>query len=320
MPATLGMYISQFGQTAARAQPVTEVTPASSSPPHTGGARRRLNRPQPTPAELCNCKTQVLLSTRVRPQSPSRRPAATGGTTNSSDPYPRTGVSPHPESAVVVKPKNTSPTSDTDQNDKVAVLPKPISSTAATLRLDDALVPEGVRVPTRPYVTLIPAPRAIPMPAPHQTGSSQQVPVPLPASTDSSLDTDALVVPGVRVASRPGVALIVATPLIPHDEAAPPQETASDTTLEIDRLLKRCATAPALRRPPVHVACSKREARTGARLSRFHRSRRSKSWAAMPLLPRSEKPRPSWGLRPPRQRSNSHYNRPMSVALCRALS
>jgi hypothetical protein len=74
---------------------------------------------------------------------------------------------------------------------------------------DDALVPPGVNVPTRPGVTLIPATPIAPPPGASTTATQ---PTPATAAPPQDLSGDVLVPKGLAPAARPGVTLISATP------------------------------------------------------------------------------------------------------------
>ena len=284
MPATTGMYIDEFGQTPARAQPVTNVTPASTSPPNAGGTRTTA---QPTSANTSRTLQLHDPGASVHPGTGAKPVVQTGGywwhDSNSGDRYHRTDNKSR--SAVVTNPDDfTEPKRTPAQPTAAATaVPSPrteelggvsarraVSVAEVTARrnvvqlvsaslgavatdggarggLDDALVPHGSRTPTQPGVTYISAPVAAPAP--------KSLPVPTPAGNNQQgasdpaedFDTDALVTPGVRVLTRPGITFIAASPVVPQAPTIAPTDPVYPWSAKALRDLLRLGSAKPLK-------------------------------------------------------------------------
>lgn len=122
---------------------------------------------------------------------------------------------------------------------------------AQVATVQDALAVPGARIPTQPGVSLTRAPTAASL-RPPTPGPSRQEPATQTAEADLSFDTDALIQPGMRVPTRPGVTLITApaasplTPL-PTEPAQQPHvdsETTTPTPMDTDALVMPGARAP----------------------------------------------------------------------------
>ncbi len=168
------------------------------------------------------------------PAPPSSPPPATVAQPAAAPPPP-----PQPSAAPAPTP---SPPAALNPQQPQSV---PTQTQGASLDTDALVVPGG-RIPSRPGITLITAPNvaqpisSTPAAAASRdqitTGASQSagagstaVPTPI---TASSLDTDALVIPGARVAARPGITLITAPNVVqPLPSTPTPASSASDVTM-----------------------------------------------------------------------------------------
>ena len=238
MPATLGNFIDEFGQTPARAQPVTNVTSASSSPPDTG---RIQTTAQPTSANASRTLQLHDPGAPVHPGTAAKPVAAAGGYwwhhNNSGD--------------LRHASKGT---------DLFVALPVPpeLTSRTPSLERDDALVAGSVRAPMQQGVTLIPArlaeqrtPSTPTLLGPGEALGPSVLPEIQVVQPPQSLDTDALVVPGARILTRAGVAVIVAPTAVSAARSLPTTyETPSPRSRDLIVQLSRTLVAIS-RRPPV---------------------------------------------------------------------